>query len=168
MDENAAVIEEVALKAYHTYTRGRQLDYHARDEILSDARYGAWQACQSFDGRGSLAGWAFQRAYGAIIDGYRSRHCGVVQSATNSVDHHDMEVKFSPFLRSEEQGYARAENLEVIKKLITQLTPREKYVIARYYFDGDRLRDIGAALGVTESMASRIHNEAIRRMRVAA
>jgi RNA polymerase sigma factor for flagellar operon FliA len=48
---------------------------------------------------------------------------------------------------------------------LTQLPERERTVVGRYYFEGARLKDIGAELGVSEPRISQILSRAIERLR---
>ncbi len=59
--------------------------------------------------------------------------------------------------------------LEVLKKVFAQaienLPPKEKTVIALYYYDELTLKEIGEVLGVTESRICQIHTKAILKLR---
>jgi RNA polymerase sigma factor for flagellar operon FliA len=48
---------------------------------------------------------------------------------------------------------------------IDALPPREKIVIALYYYESLTLREIGEVLGVTESRVSQLHTKAILRLK---
>jgi RNA polymerase sigma factor for flagellar operon FliA len=48
---------------------------------------------------------------------------------------------------------------------IDALPPREKIVIALYYYENLTLREIGEVLGVTESRVSQLHTKAILRLK---
>lgn len=48
---------------------------------------------------------------------------------------------------------------------IKQLPPREKEVIALYYYEELTLKEIGVVLGVTESRVSQLHSKAILRLK---
>jgi RNA polymerase sigma factor for flagellar operon FliA len=59
--------------------------------------------------------------------------------------------------------------LEELKKILTQaiesLPPKEKTVIALYYYDELTLKEIGEVLGVSESRICQIHTKAILKLR---
>jgi len=48
---------------------------------------------------------------------------------------------------------------------LAQLPERERVIVARYYFDGARMKDIGAELGLSEPRISQILSRALVRLR---
>jgi len=52
-----------------------------------------------------------------------------------------------------------------LRRAVDALLPQEKVVIRGYYFDGQTLKEIKSALGVSESRVSQIHARAVRRLR---
>jgi RNA polymerase sigma factor for flagellar operon FliA len=58
--------------------------------------------------------------------------------------------------RSQQRALARA---------LERLPERERTVVARYYFEGKRLKDIGAELGVSEPRISQLLARALERLR---
>lgn len=48
---------------------------------------------------------------------------------------------------------------------VGRLPAQERAVIDRYYFQGQSLKEIGAALGVSESRVSQVHGAGVRRLR---
>ena len=59
----------------------------------------------------------------------------------------------------------REEVKSVLIDAIKQLPPREKEVIALYYYEELTLKEIGLVLGVTESRVSQLHSKAIFRLK---
>jgi RNA polymerase sigma factor for flagellar operon FliA len=59
----------------------------------------------------------------------------------------------------------REEVKNVLIDAIKQLPPREKEVIALYYYEELTLKEIGLVLGVTESRVSQLHSKAIFRLK---
>jgi RNA polymerase sigma factor FliA len=51
--------------------------------------------------------------------------------------------------------------IEKIKEKITELPDKMKKVLAFYYYENMRLKEIAEILGVTESRVCQIHSEAI-------
>lgn len=70
----------------------------------------------------------------------------------------DVESDVTSEIERDEQ---RAELVHAVESLPSQ----ERTVIARYYFDGDTLKQIKAELGVSESRVSQIHARAVGRLR---
>lgn len=62
---------------------------------------------------------------------------------------------------------SRKELMVAMVDAIEGLPPRLQQVLALYYQEGCTLREVGAVLGVSESMASRLQTEAIHRLRAA-
>jgi RNA polymerase sigma factor for flagellar operon FliA len=60
---------------------------------------------------------------------------------------------------------AREESLRVLRAELDALPDRDRRVLTLYYFEGLTLREIGDALGVTESRISQVHRRALGRLR---
>jgi RNA polymerase sigma factor for flagellar operon FliA len=56
---------------------------------------------------------------------------------------------------------SKLELIERIKEKIEELPDRMKKVLAFYYYENMRLKEIAVILGVTESRVCQIHSEAI-------
>ena len=59
----------------------------------------------------------------------------------------------------------RDEQRAELVRAVESLPPQERTVITLYYFKGQRLREIKAALGVSESRVSQIHSVAVAHLR---
>src|SRR5581483_5348698 len=59
----------------------------------------------------------------------------------------------------------RHELLRELVRAVEALSPQERTVIRRYYFEGKTLREIKAALSVSESRVSQIHAQAVAHLR---
>ena len=59
----------------------------------------------------------------------------------------------------------RDEQRAELVRAVESLPPQEQTVITLYYFKGQRLREIKAALGVSESRVSQIHSAAVAHLR---
>ena len=57
------------------------------------------------------------------------------------------------------------ELMELIRNRIQDLPEKMRQVMTLYYSEGQRMRDIGEELGLTESRVSQIHTNAIQRLR---
>jgi RNA polymerase sigma-70 factor, ECF subfamily len=118
-----------------------------------------------FSGRGSLAGWLRAVVAQLAVDQHR-KQSRLVQT--------EVDADFDRILQNGQEesiwsGHGEAVNpeLEISKKLagaemqkalassIQQLSAEDRLLVKLYYFDGLRLREAGAVLGVHEATASR-------------
>lgn len=60
----------------------------------------------------------------------------------------------------------RAEAIAILERCVGELPERESRVLALYYFEELRLREIAQVLGVTESRISQIRQSALRKLRL--
>jgi RNA polymerase sigma factor for flagellar operon FliA len=66
---------------------------------------------------------------------------------------------------SPDRAYEEREVRDRIRAAIASLPPRERKVIALYYYGEATMKQIGAEIGVNESRVSQLHARAIRRLR---
>lgn len=148
-----------------------------RDDLLAAGIYGLVDSIQRNGGAGgaSFEWYARTRIRGAIFDELRaqdwlSRRARAASETTTCF------VSFDETDVTNEHGLAGpaedpAEALEscalrlALSRAVSQLPDRERIVISRYYFEGARLKDIGAELGVSEPRISQILSRAIVRLR---
>ena len=120
-----------------------------------------------YSGCGSLGGWLRAVVGQLAIDRHR-KTARLVQTEEDadfdrltSEQHHDetndgFMIAASP---DPERALARRETAEALhdslSDVIAELEPEDKLLIKLYYFDGLRLREAGAVLGVHEATASR-------------
>lgn len=67
---------------------------------------------------------------------------------------------FNPF-----QQCLDHEMKELLSQALSELPPREKQVLALYYYEELTMKEVGAVLGVGESRVSQIHSLAVSRLR---
>lgn len=66
-----------------------------------------------------------------------------------------------------DRAFEKSEVRERVRTAIAGLPPRERKVIALYYYGEVTMKQIGAEIGVNESRVSQLHARAIRRLRQA-
>jgi RNA polymerase sigma factor for flagellar operon FliA len=66
-----------------------------------------------------------------------------------------------------DRAFEKSEVRERVRAAIASLPPRERRVIALYYYGEVTMKQIGAEIGVNESRVSQLHARAIRRLRQA-
>jgi RNA polymerase sigma factor for flagellar operon FliA len=69
--------------------------------------------------------------------------------------------------RSPDKAFEEQEVRDRIRAAIATLPPRERKVIALYYYNESTMKQIGAEIGVNESRVSQLHARAIQRLRKA-
>jgi RNA polymerase sigma-70 factor len=118
-----------------------------------------------YSGRGSLAGWLRAVVAQLAIDHHR-KQSRLVQTEDDADfdriigqghDENDWSVRgrtFNPEVETT-QKLAGAEMQKALSSSIQQLSAEDRLLVKLYYFDGLRLREAGALLGVHEATASR-------------
>jgi len=88
-----------------------------------------------------------------------------------TADHTDEGMLPAVLLPSEPErpdaAYERTEVSDRVRAAIDSLPPRERKVIALYYYGDVTMKQIGQEIGVNESRVSQLHARAIRRLREA-
>jgi RNA polymerase sigma factor for flagellar operon FliA len=89
-------------------------------------------------------------------------------SCADNVDESQLPAVLVP-VESErpDAAYERQEVQDRVRGAIAALPPRERRVIALYYYGEVTMKEIGAELGVNESRVSQLHARALRRLREA-
>lgn len=144
-----------------------KLDY---DELQNLGRAGLWKAAQSFlVSKGvEFRTYAGLRIRGEILDAVRSMNI-VPRCAHRSgvkVECKGLKVgidRLSPEPDVEEQ-VSRAELGQLARELVDSLPRRERELVRRHYFEGERFDHVARDLGLSKSWASRIHTRAIQRL----
>ena len=117
-----------------------------------------------YSGRGSLAGWLRAVVAQLAIDQHRKQSRlvqteedadfdRIVQSSTQ----HDWSGR-DPVVNPEDETsrkLAAAEMQQALSKAVQELAAEDRLLVKLYYFDGLRLKEAGAVLGVHEATASR-------------
>lgn len=107
-------------------------------------------------------------ALGMDEDAYQSHlarlaEAGMTRLEMLDFDHEAADLESDPA----DEELARRQLAVALEDAIESLPPRLQQVLALYYQEECTMREIGAVLGVGESMASRLHTEAVHRLRAA-
>lgn len=119
-----------------------------------------------YSGRGSLGGWLRAVVGQLAIDQHRKSSRLVQTEVDADFDRlaretHDGEESFSSASATSDPESALAERRAAadvetaLGRAISDLAPEDRLLVKLYYFDGLRLREAGAVLGVHEATASR-------------
>jgi RNA polymerase sigma factor for flagellar operon FliA len=145
-----------------------------RDDLLAAGVFGLVDSLRrnGGDGGATFEWYARTRIKGAIVDELRaqdwlSRRARAAEGATSF-------VSFEDVANDDETGLAGDDPSEVFEtrclaralgRALQQLPQRERTVVARYYFEGAKLKDISAELGVSEPRISQLLSRAIEKLR---
>jgi len=131
-----------------------------------------------YSGRGSLAGWLRAVVAQLAVDQHRKQsrfvqteEDGDFDRLGNVVDGQEAGVTGSAALNPEDALSHKLERVELEKALarsLQEMPDEDRLLVKLYYFDGLRLREAGAVLGVHEATASRrltrVHTELRQRV----
>jgi len=152
-----------------------------RDDLLAAGVYGLVDSLRrnGGDGGDSFAWYARVRIQGAIFDELRAQDWlsrRVRDRLTGAEgDAPTCFVSFEEVANDETELVAAGDDpcelveassqRRALAAALLQLPERERVVVGRYYFDGARLKDIGAELGLSEPRISQILARALGRLR---
>ena len=134
---------EDAIKAVESRTGNVATDEEVAAELgISEEEYNNWQGQLKVTNVISLNEYVESGAAEPVADSYGKSHYAQPEEA----------------IEKEELSKKLKESLET-------LTDKEKSVILMYYYDDMSLKEIAAALSVTESRVSQLHTKALQKMR---
>ena len=130
-----------------------------------------------YSGRGSLAGWLRAVVTQLAVDQHR-KQSRLVQTEEDSdfdrlsqSDHQPDWTGRDPVVNPEEETSRRRAASEIhqaLSRAVQELPAEDRLLVKLYYFDGLRLKEAGAVLGVHEATASRrltrVHGELRRKV----
>lgn len=131
-----------------------------------------------YSGRGSLAGWLRAVVAQLAVDQHRKQSRFVQTEEDGDFDRlesggegREARISGSPALNPEAALSHKRERVEMERALarsIAEMQDEDRLLVKLYYFDGLRLKEAGAVLGVHEATASRrltrVHGELRRRV----
>ncbi|WP_437332886.1 sigma-70 family RNA polymerase sigma factor [Sorangium sp. So ce394] len=191
-EPTCAPLRAEVLKGYFPLVRKlvRQVSRHLppnvqRDDLLSAGMLGLVDSLRKNGGSDgeTFAGYAKLRIRGAIVDELRAQDWlsrrareAVEAGAAGKVGGTTVFVSLSEVTPAEESVHMAGgdDPIEAISAqatrralsfAIAQLPERERRVIGMYYFEGAKLKDIGAELGVGEPRVSQLHTRALGMLR---
>lgn len=151
------------------------------DELCALANAGLAEAAERYDpARGAtFATFAWYRIQGAIVDGLRRsspRRQAAPAGATAPAPRPPRMISLDTL---RDRGFDaagdapgpgddldRARRTARLRAAIAQLPDRPRELVTKHYFEGKSLLEAGAELGVSKSWASRLHAQAVDRLRV--
>ena len=154
-----------------------------RDDLLAAGILGLIDSIRRNGGSDgeTFAGYARMRIRGAIVDELRaqdwlSRRAREAWAAEAGERWSTSFVSLSEVTPSEESIHLAGgeDPMEVLdarwarralRAAIEQLPERERRIVGMYYFEGAKLKEIGAKLGVSEPRVSQLHTRALGRLR---
>ena len=150
------------------------------EELFAAGFYGLLHAARSYDQeRGAgFKTYAYHRIRGAILDelrrldflprSLRDRARAAGEEAPSMVAIPTDEDGHESLASGREDRRVEAKDMhEAMMAAVHQLPDRMRQVMVMYYTENLKMRDIGAALGLTESRVSQIHSNAVQRLRLA-
>jgi RNA polymerase sigma factor FliA len=146
-----------------------------RDDLMAAGAFGLVDSLRrnGGDGGASFEGYARTRIRGAVFDELRAQDW--LSRRARAAGGVGAFVSFEDVASDDDLGLAASDNpaealescvlLRALALAVAQLPERERRVVGRHYYEGARLKDIGAELGVSEPRISQILSRAIARLR---
>lgn len=140
------------------------------DELRAIAGAGLAEAADRYDPRrgATFVTFAWPRIHGAMLDELRrsgSRRAAARPRVTS------LEVLRDRGFDAVDDAPGPADDLDGARRVarlraaIAQLPERSRALVTKHYFEGKSLLEAGAELGVSKSWASRLHAQAVDRLR---
>jgi len=104
-------------------------------------------------------------ALGAVKDALSAIRTMYVTSLDTLVEEHEFDKPDdapSPLEKVDSDRVARR-----LRKALRELPDKERALVTKHYYEGKNLLEAGAELGISKSWASRLHAQAVEKLRVA-
>jgi RNA polymerase sigma factor FliA len=155
-----------------------------RDDLVAAGTFGLVEALQRNHGsQGPTFAWyARTRIRGAVVDELRAQDwlsrrardratsdkaAGGVGAAFVSLEETGLSAEAELASCADPAAEAEAKSdRRALSRALARLPDRERRVITMHYFEGAKLKTIGASLGVSEPRVSQLHARAIAQLRV--
>jgi len=146
------------------------------DDLVGHGMVGLLEAAHRYDCcRGvTFVTFAFYRIRGAMLDAVRvlgrftrrevALYRAGILAAEVEIPVPSVESLPDDRLIADELSLER-DRLMTLQTALAKLPPKERLVLEKLYFEGQRLHAAAAELGLSKSWASRLHNRAVRRLR---
>jgi RNA polymerase sigma factor for flagellar operon FliA len=146
------------------------------EDLVSSAMAGLWDAVRLHSmGDESFRLYAIMRIKGAIVDDLRTQDWlpRRYRSLVGQGKRHPASRVALEELGLELRSTAEEVDSEVQRRMVAPrlmraldvLNERERTIVMSHYFRGDRMKDIGARMGITEARVSQIHKVAMGKLR---
>jgi RNA polymerase sigma factor for flagellar operon FliA len=192
MMENGSIEDDYAMVRGLAGRLFRELSLRGElDDLVAFGFGGLLEAKRRFDpSRGvRFKSYAYHRVRGAMLDGVRKmagvprrahaamQEASAVQpsAAPSGLDKAFGRIRVSlssdaPLQgrfgeESPEEALIKQQSIQRVLKALQKLPERQRRVIRGWYFEGRRLDDVAQELGISKSWASRLHHQALDRLR---
>jgi RNA polymerase sigma factor for flagellar operon FliA len=146
-----AILDGIRRETRWRTERARACALSASERYAETEREGAGEAPQSQQ--------ACEEQLGRILSGHAA-----AMALGMSVARPDVDGAVAAGGESPEDGAARAELADAVRRAVRALPERERALIERHYYEGERFDRIAQDLGISKSRASRLHAQGIERL----
>ena len=152
-EEKSAIYEKYHAKIYG-YLLSKIGDTYTAEDLCSDVFLKITEKIETFDeNKASLSTWIYTVARNTLTDYYRTRRVFEEVPETYA-DGSDIE-----------ESMISEEMLETLAAALESLPERERDIIVLRYYDGRKLRDIAADMGISYAYVKVLQNKAMEKIR---
>lgn len=168
----------------HAERMGRKVPVQL-DDLISDGTIGLINAIDTFDAERGIPfeAYSHKRIYWAMIDGMRKREwvprslrekaqkTGIKLTEVKSLhyqydsDGDNHSGSMLDFLNDKNNSFQHSQSDEILQHITHRMSRTDALIISLYYWNGLNMRDVGKALGMSESRVSQLHKLLIQRLK---
>lgn len=137
-------------------------NHHDADDIAQDVFIKVYRSLGNFRHDAQFTSWLYRIAMNACIDHSRRRPSAVSLDASGDEEKVFEVVADEP--GPEQQTYGK-ELRRVVEAAVDGLPPQQRIIFTMRHFEGMKLLDIAAALGIAEGTVKRQLHSAVHRLR---